>query len=86
MTQTKKKQSTSQQGFAIAMVVLAAICIPYAYFCFSLYFKARALRPDYDWPALSELWKAAVSGVVFIAVKHAVVSLTYSLNKPLCKN
>jgi hypothetical protein len=84
--QKKAKKSSSQKGFAIAMVVLSIIVVPYMYYAFSMYFKARALRPDYDWPSLSELWKAAVSGVVFLMLKSFVIEHTFAFNTTICKN
>ena len=81
-----KVQSTSQKSFGIAIIVLSIIVVPFMYYSFGMYFQARAHRPDYEWPELSELWKAVVSGVLIIAYKSCVIKLFYPFNRTIAKN
>jgi len=82
----EKKKGGGTAGFAIAAVVLSIIVIPFMYYSLSMYFLARKIRPDYEWPELSELWKTAVSGVIFILLKKFTIYATYDLNKRICKD
>lgn len=43
--------------------------LPNFYYSYSLYHEAQAFDPTYPWPRITQLWKAVVSGVVFLVVK-----------------
>jgi len=70
----------------VAAVLLACLVIPFLYMSFKLKFDAQARRPDFNWPSLTELWKAVVSGLFFILAKKLVIKLTYNFNAPICKD
>ena len=86
-TKDKKKSGGGGQGpFLVAAIALSFIVVPFIYYSFSLYFAARAHRPDYPWPELTEMWKAFVSGTCFLATKKLVVYLTYDCNRTWTKD
>ena len=73
-------------SWIIGCSVLACLMGPHMYYSFTLLMEAQAYKPDYPWPQVSELWKAVVSGIVFIVIKKAIIKYAYDFNKPFIKN
>jgi len=82
----REKKPKSNLNWIIGCTVLAALMGPHLYYSFSLYDQAQKYKPSYPWPQITELWKAVVSGVIFIVLKKGIIKYSYDFNLPYIKN
>ena len=76
-----KKKEKDQTGFAIAVVVLSLICIPYlAYGIWINYYAfSSGTKPEgYYFPNYADLWKMVVGAVVIMGIRKLFFVCLYS--------